>query len=89
MKITIESTDLLTLVYNSRPVSDPMAPEPGGVPARVWEGHTESGIPVTVCITRILVKAEHDQAQFQKELKEVSRPASADTIEAIPLRFIL
>src|SRR5208283_504827 len=43
MKITIENTTILA--------------ELNGVPARVWEGKTESGIPVICWITRIAVRS--------------------------------
>jgi len=58
-----------------------------GVPARVWEGQTESGVKVIVFVTRILVKADENQEQFQKELHECARPSAE--VEAIPLRMIL
>lgn len=58
-----------------------------GVPARVWEGQTESGVKVIVFVTRILVKADENQEQFQKELHECAPPSAE--VEAIPLRMIL
>jgi len=56
MKITMESTSQLT--------------EINGVPARVWEGKTERGVPVTCFITRVAVQADQDQAEFERELRE-------------------
>ncbi len=80
MKLTIESTTKIVTLAT-----------PGGeVPARVWEGFTESGIPVHCLITRVAVKEGLDAgkyAQFETELKEQRKP-SAD-IAAIPLRMIL
>lgn len=73
MKLTIESTTK-TVTLN-------------GVPARIWEGHTESGIPVYCYITRIAVKNDQDCTQFEKELVEHRRPSAE--IEAIPMRMIL
>lgn len=73
MKVTLESTTLIATV--------------NGVPARIWEGHTESGIPVHAYITRIGVPKGQDESQFQAELQEC-RPPSPE-IEAIPLRMIL
>jgi hypothetical protein len=57
------------------------------VPARVWQGHTESGIPVHVYITRIAAHRKEDLAEFEAELKEQSAPSPE--VEAIPLRLIL
>ncbi len=78
MKITIESTDRIVT-----------ARLPGGmdeVPARVWEGSTESGIPVQCLVTRICAPASENLEQFQKELQEC-RPPSA--VQTFPLRMIL
>lgn len=79
MKITIESTTkIVNLVTNDGPV-----------PARIWEGHTDSGIPVHCYVRRIAVANDDltDQTQFQRELSEQRAPSAA--IEAIPLRMIL
>ena len=73
MKITIESTgEMVTL---------------NGVPARIWAGRTDAGVPVSCFINHISPQT-HDpavQASFEAELsvRETPRP------EAIPLRFIL
>lgn len=47
MKVTVEST--------------PKIVEINGVPARVWQGQTEGGIPVIAFLTRIA--AERDQVR--------------------------
>jgi hypothetical protein len=73
MKITINSTSK-TVQLN-------------GVPARIWEGHTDSGIPVHCYVTRIAVPMDQPQEQFVRELQEHQAP-SAD-VAAIPLRLIL
>ncbi len=73
MKITLESTTKIV--------------ELNGIPARIWEGKTESGIPVHSFITRIAVSNEHDQSQFDNELKECTIP-SAD-VQCYPARLIL
>lgn len=57
------------------------------VPVRVWEGHTESGIPVHCFIARVAVAPEHPLEQFELELKSCKTPSPA--IEGIPLRLIL
>jgi hypothetical protein len=73
MKVTIESTSKLV--------------EVNGVPARIWEGKTESGIAVHCYITRVAVEPGENEAQFKAELMECRAPSEA--IEAIPLRLIL
>jgi hypothetical protein len=77
MKITIESTSKLVTI----------AAHEGEVPARIWEGQTESGIPVHCYITRIAVAADQDCQQFERELFEQRAPSAV--VEAIPLRMIL
>lgn len=73
MKITIESTSKTVTL--------------SGVPARVWEGHTESGIAVHCFITRVGVRDDQDVSQFEQELAETRAPSAE--VEAIPLRMIL
>lgn len=74
MRIRIDSTDKIV--------------ELNGVPARIWEGHTESGIAVHCYITRVAVdEKESDLSEFEKELLEHRKP-SVD-VESIPLRIIL
>jgi len=73
MKIKIESTRKIVHL--------------NGVPARIWEGKTESGIPVHCYITRIAVSHDQDASEFERELQE-HRPPSVE-VEAIPLRLIL
>jgi hypothetical protein len=58
-----------------------------GLPARVWEGETSSGIPIHCFITRVAVKNGLPTEEFEKELAECAPPSVE--IEAIPLRFIL
>ena len=73
MKITIESTTkTLTL---------------DGVPARVWEGKTESGIPVMCYVTHVCVMDEDaDHTQFENELKACRAPSSmADALAALEM----
>lgn len=87
MKIIIESTDKIT----SLEIRDGM--HGISMPARIWEGHTESGIPVHCFITRIAPTVEDKPEnagkfrEFEAELKEQRKP-SVD-IAAIPLRLIL
>lgn len=59
-----------------------------GVPARIWEGITDSGIKVHAYVTRIAVdKDEPNTEQFEQELQEHRQPSAE--IQAIPLRMIL
>jgi hypothetical protein len=74
MKVTLESTDQFV--------------EVNGITARVWEGHTESGIPVTAIIPRIGCPKDADASQFERELKECATPTAALS-GAFPLRLIL
>lgn len=45
-----------------------------GMPARIWEGKTESGVPCFAMITRIGVDRKEDTSQFEAELKECKEP---------------
>jgi hypothetical protein len=73
MKITIESTSK-TVTLN-------------GVPARIWEGQTESGVKIHAFITRVAVPLDEDHSQFERELQEHRTPSPE--VQAIPLRLIL
>jgi len=80
MKIIIESTSKIVILKPDS-LSD-------GVPARVWEGKTDSGIKVHCFVTRIAIdKDEPNTEQFEKELKEQKVPSPE--IDAIPGRLIL
>lgn len=63
MKITVTNTDEIRTL-------------PGGRQARVWEGETESGIPVYCLILVIAVHRDDDCAEFERELQEPPNPAS-------------
>ena len=75
MKITIENTSKIVHLDD--------------VPARIWEGKTDSGIPVICYITRIAVpegeNVNHDE--FRRELMECKAPSAE--VEAIPLKLII
>lgn len=77
MKITITSTTRIV--------------ELNGVPARIWEGHTEGGVAVYCYITRIAVDrgaaTQEQLKEFERDLQEHA-PPSAD-VQAIPPRLIL
>ncbi|MFN7703467.1 MAG: hypothetical protein ACK5OS_02505 [Chryseotalea sp.] len=78
MKVTITNTSKIVTL--------------NGVPARCWEGETESGISVIMFVTRIMVdnrKANLSRAkeQFEKELQEVAPPSAE--MQAIPLKMLI
>jgi hypothetical protein len=58
------------------------------VPARVWEGHTDNGIPVLCCVTRVAARVDHDRSELDRALAEVADP-SPSSYEAFPSRLIL
>lgn len=72
MKVTIESTTKVVSI--------------NGIPARQWQGATDSGIPVVCLITRIAVPDGHDTSQFEAELKEQQAPRFDD---AFPIRMVI
>lgn len=73
MKIILESTSKIV--------------ELNGIPARIWEGQTESGIKMHVYITRVAVSNDVDQKEFHLELEVCNTPTP--DIDAIPLQLIL
>jgi hypothetical protein len=58
-----------------------------GVPARIWEGTTEFGIPMHAYITRVAVEKDQDTRAFEGELE--SHDAPSVELERIPLRMII
>lgn len=75
MKITIKSTNKIV--------------ELNGVPARVWEGQTESGIKVHCFVTRIAINHDELRAnEFEKELQETT-PPSPEIEKYYPSKLIL
>lgn len=62
--------------------------EINGVPCRIWEGRTDTGIEIHAFITRLAVHKDDDCTQFERELKECSAPINPD-INSYPLRMIL
>ena len=76
MKITIESTTKIVTLND--------------VLARVWEGVTESGVPVHRFITRLaptIPVNDARQEEFQRELAEQKAPTP--DVAAYPLKMIL
>jgi hypothetical protein len=84
MKITIESTSKVAQLYL----------DSGNVPARVWIGTTDKGVPVHCYVTRVTLAkenpSEEEAADFERDLQptEPPRPAPAE-LDYIPLRMIL
>ncbi len=74
MKVSLESTTKIV--------------ELNGVPARVWEGETDSGIKVHAFVTRIAVSTKDDAGQFERELMECLQPRNPD-VQAYPSRLVL
>lgn len=73
MKIEVESTEKIV--------------ELNGIPARVWDGKTSSGIPVHCFVTRISPQTNENIEQFERELKEQKAPTPE--ITAYSPRMIL
>jgi hypothetical protein len=70
MKITLEPTATIDTIE-------------GKIPARIWIGHTESGIPVKVWIA-VIQPQTHDEAQlaeFGRLLKEVPAKRELSTFD--------
>ena len=61
MKLQIEATEYVT--------------EIDGVPVRLWEAVTESGVPCKVFVHRVAVCVDCDSTQFGRELSEQMPPA--------------
>lgn len=80
MKVNIEPTSKIVDIESHT-----------AVPARIWQGLTESGKPVLFYVTRVMLAIENptqEQAEeFERELKSVRPPVAA--AQAIPMRFIL
>lgn len=79
MKITIESTTQIIELETKD--------GRGRIPGRLWEGHTDSGIPVQCIVTRIAAPAAEDLTQFERELRECREPETEP--QAFSLRMIL
>ncbi len=74
MRITIESTSKIVHL--------------NGVPARIWEGYTASGVKCHCFITRIAIdKDEPSAEEFNKALQEHSAPSPEMSI--YPLRMMI
>lgn len=66
MKMTIESTDMIT--------------EIAGVSCRIWRGETEHGICCDLAIPLIRVREEEDRAEFEEQLRSLPAPQDATVV---------
>ena len=67
MKATIESTTRMVQV--------------NGVPARIWEGRTESGIEIILYVALVAHAADAPPTEFEKELRIMKDPSpKADAV---------
>lgn len=74
MKVTIESTEKI-IEFN-------------GVPARVWEGKTHTGVKVLLYVTLVSISGDENRVEeFEKQL--IQQKAPSPEAKAIPLRLIL
>ncbi len=73
VRATLESTSKVVLV--------------DGVPARIWEGRTESGISFHAFVTRVAVARDADNSLFEAELRETRAPSP--DVAAYPQRLVL
>jgi hypothetical protein len=78
--MTVTLTSTTRLISIETPV--------GVVPARVWEGRTESGIECFALITRIAVHKDDDASQFDRELQE-QIPPSPRAVQVFDPRLVL
>ena len=79
MKVTLESTDKIV----------DLATSSGIVPARIWEGHTDTGIACHAFVTRIAVHKDLDASAFERELQEKHAPISAGLSGVYDTRLVL
>jgi hypothetical protein len=72
MKITLELTD--TIVTTKTP--------DGSMPARVWEGRTESGFPIYAYVTRVFAILPDDVTRIERE-QEATRPMTPTVLQML------
>lgn len=78
MRVHLESTDKIVELK---------LPSGASVPARLWQGATESGIECHAYITRIAVSKDLDASQFERELQEQAVPRV--DLQVIPTRLVI
>lgn len=80
MRLQIESTEKIVILKI----------DGASIPARVWQGETESGIPVHCFITRVAVREDapaEELEHFERELQEQAKPRA--DVAGIPLSLVL
>ena len=84
MRVTIESTSKIVEVHL----------QGAAVPARIWQGETESGVPVHCYMTRIVPEIPETDprideltAEFEHELQRCAKPRT--NVVAIPLVLVI
>ena len=58
------------------------------MPARIWEGTTDKGVPVLAFVTRIAAELGHDLEEFERDLAEQTPPTNPD-VDRWPARMAL
>ena len=58
-----------------------------GIPCRIWEGETESGIKMHAFISRVAIGKDENAEEFDRELQQCAAPSVA--VEFIPGRLII
>lgn len=61
--------------------------ELNGVGVRIWEGKTDSGIPIHAYVALVAVPTGERQEDFERELAE--RRAPSPMVEGIPSRLVM
>lgn len=77
MKIEIEPTTKIVDVVQMQKIAK----------ARVWQGKTGRGVPVTLLVLRVACDRDDDNSELERELVEQAPPGAAAA--AFDLRFIL
>ena len=78
MKVNLHSTSKIVQLDTASGAS---------MPARVWEGQTENGVPVIAFITRIAAERDADPTEFEAELQQHEPPTPA--VQQWPLRMLI
>jgi hypothetical protein len=87
-RLSAEAEHTMTVTLHATTKIVELQTTDGRVPARIWEGTTESGIAVHAFITRVAVDRAEDTSQFERELLEQRAPSAAISA-AYPLRLVL
>lgn len=77
MKAKIESTNTTVFLDAAKTI-----------PARVWEGVSDAGVPFTAYIAEVQVRKNADNSEFERELSEHKMP-TRETLFAIDARFVI